>query len=266
VNPMAELRILFTQTRFAMLTALRTARVVAFGIAFPVLLLVLFNSIFAQGHNKVTHLGALRIDTQAYYTAGMAAYAIMLQTFTSLSISLTTQRESGQLKRLRGTPMPRWTFMTAFLLRSVVFVAAMLVVLFAIGALAFHVKLHGAPLGGMAIYAALGTASLAALGVAVTIVCSTPEAAATIGPFSAVLLSFVSGVFIPVADLPHWLQVVGKVFPLSHLATGLQRGVAIGHPGLSLKGSDLAIMAGWMLAGVLIASIGFRWEPQGRGQ
>ena len=55
---------------------------------------------------------------EAYFTAGIAAYAIILQTFTSLAISLTTQRETGQLKRLRGTPMPAWTFIAAQIIRS----------------------------------------------------------------------------------------------------------------------------------------------------
>ena len=45
--------------------------------------------------------------------AGIIAYSISLSTFTTLAVSLTTQRESGQLKRLRGTPMPAWTFIAA---------------------------------------------------------------------------------------------------------------------------------------------------------
>ena len=52
----------------------------------------------------------MKLDPKAYFTAGIIAYATALSTFTTLAMVLTTQRESGQLKRFRGTPMPPWTF------------------------------------------------------------------------------------------------------------------------------------------------------------
>jgi hypothetical protein len=70
---------------------------------------------------------------------------------------------------------------------------------------------------------------------------------------------------IPVAVLPGWLQTVGKIFPLSHLAIGLQRGVAISVHGTGLTGSDVGILTAWAIAGTLVAVRGFRWEPQARG-
>ena len=262
---MRSLRILATQTRFALITALRTQRVIVFSIVFPVVLLVLFNSIFTNGTNRTTQFSGGEITTTAYFTAGLAAYAILLQTFTTLSISVTTQRESGQLKRLRGTPMPSWTFMAAYLLRAVVFVTVMVIALFAIGVIAFSVHLRAAGVVGIVVYTLVGTASLAALGIAVTIVCPTADMASTVGPFVAVMLSFISGVFIPVASLPQWLNTIGKIFPLSHLTIGLQRAVATGVYGTGLTGTDLAILAAWGLAGLIVSARFFRWEPQGRG-
>ncbi len=262
---MRSLRILGSQTRYALITSLRTQRVLVFGILFPVVLLLLFNAIFAQGTNRVTHFNGLTIATKSYYTAGMAAYAIMLQTFSALVITVTTQRETGQLKRLRGTPMPSWTFIAAYVLRSIVFVFAIVIVLFAIGVLAFDVKLHSHSLLGIIVYSALGTAALASLGIAVTIICSSAEMASTVGPFTAVMLAFISGVFIPVAVLPNWLDTIGKIFPLSHLAQGLQRSVAIGVHGTGIGASDVVILAAWGLVGIGLAAWKFRWEPQGRG-
>ena len=55
--------------------------------------------------------------------------------FSTLVISLTTQRESGQLKRYRGTPVPSWTFIASLVLRSMALVAVMVVVLLALGAI-----------------------------------------------------------------------------------------------------------------------------------
>ncbi len=76
------------------------------------------------------------VTAHAYFTAGMLAYAIMLAGFNQLGIGLVTQRETGQEKRLRGTPLPAWTFIAAAVLRTVVTVGLMAVLLLAIARLA----------------------------------------------------------------------------------------------------------------------------------
>ena len=142
------------------------------------------------------------------------AYAIMLNCFSTLVISLTAQRESGQLKRYRGTPVPSWTFIASLVLRSMVLVAVMVAVLLALGAILYGVHIHGTAIIGVVVYAALGSATLCALGIAVSTFAPNADAAAAIGPFPAVILSFISSVFIPIDTLPTWLQDVGRVFPL----------------------------------------------------
>ena len=78
------------------------------------------------------------------------------------------------------------------------------------------------------------------------------------------MLSFISGIFIPIDQLPNWLQEIGQIFPLSHLAQGLQLTVGGAGSGLGLHASDVASLVIWGVAGVGIASRGFLWEPQGR--
>lgn len=262
---MHDVRIALTQGRYAIAAGIRSSNALIFGIALPIFLLVLFDEVFVHGNNRTTHVGGLAIDTTAYYTAGLVAYAIMLQTFSSLAIIVTTQRETGQLKRLRGTPMPAWTFIVAYMLRSIAYVVVMVIALFGVGVLAFGVHLHGAGVLGLVVYVALGTASMAALGLAVTRVCATAESASTVGPFTAVILSFISGVFIPIAALPAWIGTVGKIFPLAHLASGLQRGLVIGATGTGLTVANVGILAAWGAFGLVVAATTFRWEPQVRG-
>jgi ABC-2 type transport system permease protein len=258
-----DLRMLLTQTKFAFISALRNQRTVVFGIVFPIFLLILFNSIFAKGSHSNTHFGGGTIPTKAYFTAGLAAYAIALQTFTQIAVSVTTERESGELKRLRGTPMPAWSFIVAYLLRSIVLVAAVVGVLFAIGGIAFGVSFHGAGILGILVYTILGVATMAALGMAVTIFTPTVESASAVGPFSIVILSFISGVFLPTSELPDWLRTVGKFFPLQHISEGLQLGLSKAN-GTGLVGKDIVPLLIWLAVGVILAVRRFRWEPQGR--
>jgi ABC-2 type transport system permease protein len=261
---MRDIRMMLIQARFAMFSSLRSSQAVIFGIALPIFLLVMFNEVFVHG-NHTTRLGGETIDTTAYYTAGLVAYAIMLQTFSSLAIVVTTQRETGQLKRLRGTPMPAWTFIAAYMLRSITYVAAMVLSLLLVGVLAFSVHLHSAGVLGLVVYVVLGTAVMASLGLAVTRLCASAEAASTIGPFTAVILSFISGVFIPVAALPGWLATIGKVFPLAPLAAGLQRGLVTATTGTGLTATDLGKLTAWGVFGLVVAATTFRWEPQSSG-
>lgn len=188
----------------------------------------------------------------------MIAYAIMLQAFSSLIITIVAQRESGQLKRLRGTPMRAWTLVVAQALRAIILVVLMIVALLIIGVAAYGVHVRAESLIGIAVYAALGTAAMATLGLALTPFLPTSDTAASVGPFAAVLLSFISGVFVPVDVLPHWLAQIGRIFPLFHLAEGLQRAL---HSGTGLTVVNVVILAAWALAGLIVAARRFRWEP-----
>jgi ABC-2 type transport system permease protein len=253
--------IVLAQAKLAILVALRTPRTVIFTIAFPVILLVLFNSIFNAGGNETATLsGGVKLSAEAYFTAGIIAYAAALSTFTTLAVSLTTQRENGQLKRYRGTPMPPWTFIAGQIARAEAQALAMAALLLAIAAVAYGVPVPASTFPAFVLYLLLGTATLCSLGIALS--SFTPDAASTVAPFTVVILSFISGVWIPVEQLPSWLESVGKLFPLSHLALGLQTALAPGASGSGLDLGNVAGLAIWALIGVRLASRRFRWEPQ----
>jgi ABC-2 type transport system permease protein len=261
---MSDLALVLRQTRYGLLQNSRNPRVVVFSIAFPIILLVLFNSIFTSGDSKTTEFAGGTISTDAYFTAGILAYAILMSSFSTLAVGLTTRRESGQLKRLRGTPMPPWTFIVAEVLRVITLIAAMTLVMMLISHFAFEVDLPSESAVGFVVYVALGTATLAALGIGLTPFLPNADAASTVAPFTAVILSFISGVFIPVETLPNWLEQVGRAFPLAHLAEGLQRTLAA-TGGTGLDGGNVAVLAVWGLAGIMLAARNFRWEPQASG-
>ena len=262
---MRDLRILLSQTRYALVASMRNSRAVVFGIVFPVVLLVLFNSIFTSGSNANAGFHHARVSTRALLTAGLASYALMLQSFSALAIAVTTQRESGQLKRLRGTPMRPWTFIVAHVLRAFIFAIVMVAALLLISVIAFGVHVPGGALIGVAVYVALGTAAMATLGLAITAFTPTVDAVSSVGPFGAVILSFISGVFIPSSALPDWLARVGQVFPLAPLADGMQRAVT-GVGGRSgLTAHNLLVLAAWGAGGLVVAARRFRWVPQGVG-
>jgi ABC-2 type transport system permease protein len=255
---MSDLRLVLTQTGYQLLSIARNRRAVVFSLVFPIVLLVLFNSVFVKSTDTVD-FGGVTIDAHAYFTGSMLAYAILLSGFNSLAISLVAQRESGQLKRVRGTPVPAWTFMVATVLRCVATIGLGAVVLLALGHFAYDVQISGSAVGDLLFYVVLGIGAMCSAGIAATTLVGDVDSASAALPLIAVVLSLISGIFVSIDQLPTWLADVARVFPVYHLTTGLQ--AALG--GASFDAGNAAVLALWGLAGIAVAARGFRWEPQG---
>ena len=256
---MSDFALTVRQSGYVLLSMRRNPRVMVFTVAFPIVLLLLFASIFSKGTASTTKFVGGPIKTGAYFTAGIIAYAIAMACFSSLAISLTTQRENGLLKRFRGTPVPAWTFIAARICGSIVMVALMSVALLVIGWLVFSVKVSAAGIAELALFIVLGTAAMCSLGIAITTFTTTADSASTIAPFTTVILAFISGVFIPTDQLPNSLVQIGKVFPLAHLAQGLQ--AAFNGGPVHLSGENVAVLALWGGVGIVFAARTFKWEP-----
>src|SRR5580692_4931725 len=79
----------------------REKMAVAFIFGLPSILLVLLGSIFGN------EAAARGVTVGQLFTAGMIAGGIMATSFQYLGINIATERGTGMLKRLFGTPMPR---------------------------------------------------------------------------------------------------------------------------------------------------------------
>jgi ABC-2 type transport system permease protein len=260
----SDVGLVLIQARYAIVATLRTPRALLFGALFPIIFLLLFNSLFTQGGDQTTTVAGHTIDVHSYFTAGLIAYALALSCFSTPLMALVAARERGQLKRQRGMPPPAWTFVAAQVLRSVAFALTVGGVMIAIGIIFYGVDLPAQTVPGFILCLALGTATLSALGIAATSLAKNEDSAQPIGAFTVVMLSFVSGIFIALDTLPNFLQEVGRLFPLYHLAQGLQSTVAMDPSGIGVSGSDIAALVVWGLGGIWIATRRFKWEPQGR--
>ncbi len=253
---MNDVSLSLAQTRYALRGFLRDPSALGFTVFFPILLLLLLNAIF----NGNTTFNGVHVHAPSYYTASIVAYDIMLVSFSSLLIRVTTNRERGLLKRFRGTPMPSWVYLFSEIARTVVVVALTVAVLVAVGAGFYHVHVSGPMLLGFLTYLVVGVICFSAMALALTRVCTSSDSAGAVGPLVATILAFLSGVFIPVAIMPAWMLDLGKVFPLEHLARGLQSAILVpGSTGLTW--GDVGIMALWGIVGLAVAVRTFRWEP-----
>jgi ABC-2 type transport system permease protein len=243
------------QFRFDQKVFWRNPPAVGFTVLLPVIFLVLLASIFGGG--TIHHY---RIDVDTYYVPAILTLALVSSTMVNLAMSVTIAREDGILKRGRGTPLPPWAFMAGRVGNSIVVSLVMLVVVTAIGAIVYGVSVPWSRAGEIVATVAVGATSFCALGIALSGLIPSADAAAPITQLIALPLYFISGVFIPQNEIPAGILAVAGVFPMRPL---FECFFAIWVPSAaSFDWGNLAVVAAWGVGGFLIAMRTFRWVPR----
>ncbi|HYN16450.1 MAG TPA: ABC transporter permease, partial [Actinomycetes bacterium] len=196
-----------------------------------------------------------------FFAPGMLGMAIMASTFVSLVIGLSIMRDNGQLKRLRGTPLPPWAFFTGQVISRLVLIAIEAAVVLSLGRLLFHVSLPPSVTAWatFAVVVLLGTAAFTAIGVAYTRLVHNADSAPALANAAYLPLLFLSGAWFPISGLPHWLASLANAFPLTHLLDGMRQALIFGQ-GLGAIWPDIRNLLVWLTVSLLVAMRTFRWE------
>ena len=233
---------------------------VFFTVILPLIFLVLFVAIFGDG-NIETSDGEL-IDGATYYVPSILALALLNATFVNLAIWLTIERERGHLKRVRATPVPAWAVVGGRALTAVVVAALMVAIVCAVGALLYGVELPTTTLPAFVVSVVLGTLALAALGFAAAGLVPSENAAPPIANAIVLPLEFISGIFVPTEEIPDWMNAIASVFPVKPLFDSILKAFDPTTSGAGFAWGDLAVLAAWGVAGLLLALRTFRWSPR----
>jgi len=214
----------------------------------PVAMVVLFGCIPSFGTAQKALDGKRVIDV---YVPTLAAMVPLFLACTALPMTMAGYREKGVLRRLSVTPVPAAGMLGALLAVMAALTALGVALIIAIGALAFHVAAPADPAAVCAAFV-LGTTAVLALGLIVAAVARTSGAAGGMGVPLMVLNFFFSGLYVPVAELPHVLRRIGEFVPFGAVTAAWSgQGALWGH---------LAVLAGYTVAGGLVAARLFRWE------
>lgn len=255
---MSSLALALKQARYDQKSFWRNAPSAFFTIAFPLIFLVLFSSINSNG--TVGSRGGISYIT--FFIPGILAFGIVGATYTNLAISLAMLRDSGVLKRVRGTPLPRWVFMTGRIGSSLATSAVLALVTLAIGILAYGLQFRTATIAGFALSIIVGVFCFCSLGLAVTTIIPNGDAAPAIVNAILFPLVFISGVFFPIEGAPAWLTAIAKFFPLEHFVAAVQYAFDPSTPAPGISTRDIWVMAIWGIFGLVIAIRFFRWESK----
>jgi len=232
---------------------------VFFTVVLPLIFFVLFAAIFGS---DTTVVNGEKIETATYYVPAIIALALINATFVNLTIWLTIQRERGQLKRIRATPVPASAVIAGRTLTAIVIAAIMVVAVLLFGFALYGVDLPDSTLPGVVVSVLVGTLSLAALGFAAASLVPSENAAPPIANVIVLPLEFMSGIFVPADNIPDWMNTIAGVFPVKPLFDSLLAAFGPTASGIGVSWGDLAVVAAWGIVGVVVALRRFRWSPR----
>lgn len=251
------MRLVLHQLRYDQKVFWRNPAAVFFTVAFPVVLLLIFATVF--GDQTIDVAGGIEVTT--YYVPAIITVAVIAATMQSLAMTLVIAREDSRLKRGRGTPMPAWVFIAGRIGNSVIVALLMLALVAALGRVLYGVPIPWAQAPELLVVLAVGAASFCCLGIALTAVIPSQDAAAPIVNALLLPLYFLSGVFIPEDELPQGVIDFANHFPIRHFFEAFFDAYVQGAD-TALAWSDLAVVALWGVAGLLLAIRFFRWTPR----
>ena len=235
---------------------------VVFSFAYPIVMLVIFASVFA-GEDRPGG-----VPFAQYFLAGIAATGIMLTSFQAVGTALAEERERGDLARLQTLGTPALSYAIGKAGQVVVTTAAQLALLLTVAATAYDVALPTDP-GRWLTFAwvvVLGILAGTVLGLAVATFVGSARSAGTGIPAFAVVLQFISGVFFIGSDLPDWMDRTAAAFPLKWLVQGMrsvflpESAAVAEQAGTWEHGRTALVLAAWVIIGTVVCARTFRWR------
>jgi ABC-2 type transport system permease protein len=248
-------------TRFQLRAFLRNKRARMLTLVIPLILLCLLAGVF---HGGETTVSGVKIDYRQFFVPSVIVFSLTLSTLAMLVSSIVQQRELGILKRRRATPMPAWAIILSQSLTVVLMAIGTVILLLVVGAVAFgvHFPLKGVP--ALVLGVLCGAAAFSGLGYALSTFADSADSAQPMIQLIMFPLFFISGIWIPLSELPHWLAVIARIFPVEHVADLVHRAY-VGAVPLGPVLVDVVILLGWAVVGAAIAAKRFVWLPPRRG-
>ena len=182
---------------------------------------------------------------------------------TAVGVAVYSVRSTPSSIQLTVRSLPAWAYVAAKCLANVALSGLNIVVLIGIGRLALGLSLPSAArswaLAALALLLTIGACT--ALGLAIGRCCPSSRAASGILTPIIIILQFVSGLFLPLSQLPAWMVHGFSVLPVRWSAELMREAflpatAAIAEPtGAWETGKGLAVVAAWLVGGVVAAII-----------
>lgn len=263
MNFPSNLRLVAGQIRYQLLMFWRTPVALFFTILLPLIMLLLFNSLF--GDQTVTVEGG-EWPARQFYTGGLAVFTAVSATYTNLANMVPIRREEGVMKRWRGTPLPTGTYIAGFVGSALVLALLGTSLMLTIGVVFYDLEVDPAKMPAAALTFVVGVSSFAALGMMVAALVPSAASAGAVANATILPLAFVSNVFIVTGDdAPAWMTTIGDFFPLRPFVESFQDAFNPFVDAPAMSWGRMAWVAVWGVVGLVVAVKFFKWDPRPGG-
>ena len=196
--------------------------------------------------------GTVRVDLPV-----LAATLIAISAVLSLVTIISIYREDGILKRLRATPLRPRTILSAHVLVKLLLTAVTLLLMVLAGKRYYPANLH-VPAIAFTVALLISTASILSVGFVIASIVPTARFAQPIGAAILYPMIGLSGLFVPIAELPPALRAVARVLPVTYTVS-LLKGILRGE-GWSAHLSDVGALVVVCVVCTALSARVFRWE------
>ena len=245
------LRIYNKETKYEFLKLLRAKSFSLAVIGFPVMLYIIFGLANRHARDGMVHIAK-------YMLAGYACFGLVGAALFGIGVGLASERAAGWLELKRASPMPPMAYLFAKCMTAVAFGIIIVSILTVLAVTAAGVSLSVGELLRMLGLTIVGAVAFASMGLLLALVVPANAASGIIN-LIYLPMSFMSGLWVPIHFLPHWVQRIAPILPSYHLSQLM----------LNIFGyADAASMAShWSgLAGFTMLMLGTSWLIFNRSQ
>jgi len=206
--------------------------------------------------NQLIHdTGSRYID---FVVPGLLGMNLMGSAMWGLGFSIVEARQKKLLKRMVASPMPRWQYLTAFLLSRLAMLVIEVIAFLGFARLVFGVPFRGS-LVELAFLCVLTSLAFSALGLLVASRAKTMEAASGLMNLVMLPMWILSGVFFSASRFPAVIQPFVRALPLT-AAIDAMRGNMLQGVSLAQMAMPVTILAAWLVVPFAVSLKIFRWR------
>lgn len=207
---------------------------------------------------KAVTLNEKSLTSFDYAFAGILGFTILGSGIFGPINIFPELKKMGILRRLHTTPLRVWQYFLSVMLGNAVVGLMSLALMYAVALKLFNLHIAG-NIFELIVFLVFSLLLILGIGLAVGGWAKNERQAAPLANIIVFPMMFLSGTFFPRFGLPLWLQHVTDYFPLTPVIDGAR---LITTEGLHLSqlGSQLGIMAVWLVVVYAIAFRVFRWE------
>ena len=185
----------------------------------------------------------------------IATFALFF-TFLLTGITFLRERTQGTLERMLATPVGRGDILVGYLLGFIPFAAAQSCIIVAFTVLVLQINYEGNLLQ-VAIVLLILVIVAVNLGILVSIFAKSEFQVTQFIPVVLLPQIFLSGIGLPVEQLPSYFQVLSRIMPLRYGVAGLQS-IMLNGNGLSTIIEEIAVLSGFALGLMILAGFTIR--------